>query len=85
MACSRLANPLLPFQQPRAQHRHQSFITIHRPLKRGQTLTVYSRKPAVAPGVSVTQAVLEPMRSVALLSKPLTHAVGSAVKCIPCL
>jgi hypothetical protein len=40
--------------------------------------------PAVAPGVSVTQAVLEPILSVADLSNPLTHAVGSAVKCIPC-
>ena len=44
----------------------------------------YGSLKGIAPGVSVTQAVLEPIRNVAALSKPLTHAVGSAVKCIPC-
>ena len=31
----------------------------------------------MAPVVSVTQAVLDPMRRLAVLSMPLTHAVGS--------
>ena len=45
----------------------------------------YSRNPAVAPTVSVTQATLDPILNSAPFSNPLTHAVGRAVKCMPCL
>ena len=35
----RLTHLLLVLKQPRAEHSHQSFITIHGPLKTRQTLT----------------------------------------------
>ena len=40
---------------------------------------------SVTTGTSDTHAVLEPIRKGAALSNPLTHAVGRAAKCSPCL
>ena len=80
-----LADALLGFEHAGADDGHEAFVAVEGALEGGEALAGVLRKPAVVPGVSVTQAVREPIRRVAALSKPLTQAVGRAVKCMPCL